>query len=62
MNKIKELRKEAGLTQAELASKIGVNTVTLSRYETGNRNPKLDKLIKISKVFDIKLEELLPTN
>ena len=59
MNRIKKLRKEAGLTQAQLASKIGVNAVTLSRYETGDRNPKVDKLVKMSKVFGVKLEYLL---
>lgn len=51
MNRIQELRKEAGLTQVELAKKIGVNTVTLSRYENGERNPKIDKLEKMAEIF-----------
>lgn len=59
MNRIKKLRKESGFTQAQLAKKIGVNAVTLSRYETGNRKPKVDKLVKMSKVFGVKLEYLL---
>lgn len=56
MNRIKELRKEAGLTQADLASKLGVNTVTLSRYETGDRNPKLDKLEKMADLFHVSID------
>lgn len=60
MNRIKKLRKKSGLTQKQLAKKIGVNTVTLSRYETGDRKPKIDKLLKMSKIFGVKLEYLLP--
>lgn len=56
MNRIQELRKEAGLTQAQLASKIGVNAVTLSRYETGDRNPKFDKLKKLSEIFLVSID------
>ncbi|MGX6979131.1 helix-turn-helix domain-containing protein [Vagococcus elongatus] len=51
MNRIQELRKEAKLTQNELAKLIGVNPVTLSRYENNERNPKVDKLEKMSEIF-----------
>lgn len=51
MNRIAALRKERGLTQAELAKAIGVNTITISRYENETRNPKMDKLEKMSKIF-----------
>lgn len=53
MERIKELRKEKGLTQAELAKLIGVNPVTLSRYETGDRKPKIDKLEKMAEIFGV---------
>ncbi|BDP45648.1 MULTISPECIES: helix-turn-helix domain-containing protein [Enterococcus] len=56
MNRIQELRKEAHLTQAELAKKIGVNPVTMSRYENGNRSPKLDKLEKMSDLFHVSID------
>lgn len=56
MNRIQELRKEAGFTQKQLADKLGVNTVTISRYETGDRNPKFDKLKKLSELFLVSID------
>lgn len=55
-NRIKELRTELGMTQAELAEKIGVNSITLSRYENNLRNPKIDKLIAMSELFSVPVE------
>ncbi len=56
MNRIKELRQEKKLTQKELANLLGVNMVTLSRYENNNRNPKIDKLEKMSDIFGVTVE------
>ena len=58
MNRIQELRKEANMTQNDLAKIIGVNPVTLSRYENGERNPKLDKLEKIAETFHVSVDYL----
>lgn len=41
MNRIKELRLKRGLTLKELGKKVNMHTNTLSRYETGKRNPPL---------------------
>lgn len=43
MNRLKELRKEKKLTQEELAEKINVTKLTISRWERGERVPKSDK-------------------
>lgn len=59
MSRIKELRKEKGLTQEQLAKMIGINPVTLSRYETGDRNPKLDKLLIMSRIFEAQVDYIL---
>lgn len=59
MSRIQELRKEAGMTQAELAAKIGVNPVTMSRYENGDRHPKIDKLEKMAELFVVTVDYLL---
>lgn len=48
---IKSARKDANLTQAELAKKLGVNRVTLARYESGDILPKTEKLIKLGELF-----------
>ena len=57
--KIKEERKKAGLTQSELAAKVGVASVTIGQYERGQREPRCLILKKISNVLDVPLEKLL---
>ncbi|MGM0259677.1 helix-turn-helix domain-containing protein [Enterococcus sp. AZ102] len=55
-NRIKELRTALGMTQAELAEKIGVNSITLSRYENNLRKPKIDKLMTMSEIFSVPVD------
>ena len=47
-----ELRKMANLSQEELAEKIGVSRQTLSKYETGESLPDIEKCMAIADVFD----------
>ena len=42
---LKELRKEKGMTQEQLAEKLNVSRRTVSRWETGNNMPDLDLLM-----------------
>ena len=49
--KIKELRKAKGMTQAELAKELGVKTGTISNYETGKSVPSEANLKKLSEVL-----------
>jgi len=49
---IKQLRKEKGLTQKELASKIGVAEVTIRQYETSKRKPKFENAEKLAAFFE----------
>lgn len=56
---IREKREQLSMTQDELASKIGVKAATISLYESGNRNPDLDRLKKIADAFDIPMATLL---
>ena len=53
------LRKEARLTQEELAEKIGVSRQTVTRWETGETIPALDALINLAAAFAISLNELV---
>lgn len=57
--KIKELRKRNKLTQKELSEKIDVKQPHLNRWENGARNPSIDTLKKIAKIFDISLDLLV---
>ena len=56
---LQELRKERGLTQEQLADKMGVARRTVSRWETGNNLPDLDILIELSDLYSVDLRELL---
>ena len=56
---LQELRKEKGLTQEQLADKMGVARRTVSRWETGNNMPDLDILIELSDLYEVGLRELL---
>lgn len=52
-NKIRELRAERGLTLANLANNTGLAVSTISQYETGKRNPKLETWIKLADYFGV---------
>lgn len=53
------LRKCCGMSQEELAAKIGVSRQTLSKYETGESVPDIDKCNAIAKVFGTTMDELI---
>ena len=56
--KIYELRRSAGLSQEQLAEKIGVSRQAISKWEGGLATPELDKLIALSECFGVTLDEL----
>lgn len=53
MNRIKELRQSKGLTQAELATKLGVTRQAVSLYEKGQIKPKIETLKKLAYYFGV---------
>ena len=55
--RIKELRKQAGLTQEQLAEQVGLDARHLSRLEVGRHFPSLDTLEGIAKVLNMPLVE-----
>lgn len=59
---IRSARERAGLTQADLAAKLGVNPVTLSGYETGKHDPKSDILVLIAQICNVSVDYLLGRN
>ena len=60
--KIKKLRKYAGLTQRSLGELSGTSETTIKQYELGKRQPRIEQLKKIAKVFDFPLYLLLDDN
>lgn len=57
-DRLKELRSENGLTQHELAVKLGITRSAYSLYELGLREPNLAMLIELSKFFNVTLDYL----
>lgn len=56
--RIKEYRQEKGLTQEELGNLVGVRRETIMRLENAKYNPSLKLAMDISKVLNVKVEEL----
>lgn len=56
---LRSLRKEKGLTQAQLAEKFGVTNRSVSRWETGTNLPDLDIIISLSDFYEVDVRELL---
>ena len=57
-NRIRELRKKKGISQEELAEKIGVARQTISKWELGETSPDLKQAKELSRIFKISLDEL----
>ncbi len=57
--KIKKLRREAGLTQEQLAVKARLDLTTVNEIEAGNRNPSLKTLRKIALALRTPISEIL---
>lgn len=56
--RLRYFRNQMGLTQDELARKIGISKKSISAYETGRAVPPLRIALKIAKVLQVPVEEL----
>ncbi len=52
-------RKQLGLSQEQLGEKIGVTRQTVSKWELGETTPEMDKLIQLSQLFNVSIDELV---
>ena len=57
--RLKELRKAKGISQLKLATDLNTNQNTISRYETGEREPGILELIKIADYFRVSIDYLV---
>lgn len=57
--RLKELRKEKGISQLKLAMDLSTNQNTISRYETGEREADYNMLIKLADYFNVSIDYLL---
>ncbi len=57
--KLKEMRKMCGLTQQNVAEKLGISQPSYIRYENGTAEPTLENLVKLADLFDVSVDFLL---
>lgn len=57
--RLRQLRREYNMTQADLGDKLGVGKTTISNYETGNICPDSENILKLSKIFEVTTDYLL---
>lgn len=57
--RLKDLRKENGMTQIELATALGVSSGTVAMWETGKRKPSFEMFEKLTQVFDKRIDYIL---
>ena len=56
---IRFFRKQAGLTQEELAARFGSRKTLISNYEIGRNTPNIETLWELADIFDITIDELV---
>lgn len=57
-NRIKVLRAEHNLTQAELAERLDVSRQTVNALETGKYDPSLPLAFKLARLFGLRIEDI----
>lgn len=57
-NRLKEARKRMGLSQLEVAKKVGISNAALSNYEIGYREPDLETLKRLAIFYGISIDDL----
>ena len=58
-NRLRQLRRSRGYTQVSLQMKTGIEQSLLSKYETGERIPPTETLIKLADLYDVSIDYLL---
>ena len=59
---LREVRKSKGLTQKEVADSLLISKDSLSRYERGEQDPRLDVAIRLSKYYQVSMDILYTIN
>lgn len=57
--RLKAIRKECGMTQREVYSKLNISPNGYTSYEQGRTEPSIDTLVKLCQIFDVSADVLL---
>ena len=56
---LKEVRKRQGLTQTDIAKKLGISRMSVTYYENGDMSPLMKNFRKFIEAYDLSMEELM---
>ena len=59
VDRVRELRVAAGMTQKALADQLGVTVPTVSKWELGQRTPELERVFRMTLIFGVPIEEIV---
>ena len=59
---IRQYRKDLGMTQAQLAGKVGVSVQAVSKWETGAGFPDISQIVPLARALEISTDKLLSFN
>ena len=57
--RLKDLRKQAGLTQVEVAEKLGISQPAYASWECGSKKPTQENLVKIAQILNVSVDYLV---
>ena len=60
--RLKHFRNLKGLSQTEVAEKLGLSRQAISNWEANKSYPDLDNIVLLSKLYDVSVDELLGTD
>ncbi|HHY66654.1 MAG TPA: helix-turn-helix transcriptional regulator [Alicyclobacillus sp.] len=55
-DRLRQLRRNSGMSQKDLASSIGVTERAFRFYESGDREPTIEQLVKLADIFNVSLD------
>ena len=58
-NRIRQLRKDQGMTQAQLAMKLNIGDRHLRKIEAGEKGPSIDILVEVATLFNVSLDYII---
>ncbi len=59
---LKHIRKDNNLSQEQLAEQLGVSRQSISKWESNQAYPEMDKILEICKIFNLNIDDLLTKN
>ena len=57
--RLKEVRKQCGLRQQDVAAQTGINVITLSGYEVARSEPNMEALVRLADIYGVSLDYLM---